>query len=158
MNLLASGNVDAGRSALARTSLLVGFLLLFVLAGCEGSSRDVREWQASDHDQTPAQPGQVAPPPQGSAQAGSSDQALAELAWQRNCVICHGQRGQGDGPQGPMMRAPDLTRDEWQAQVTDVQITEVIRKGRNRMPAFEALPEQVVTGLVARIRKNRVSP
>lgn len=53
------------------------------------------------------------------------------------------------------MRAPDLTRAEWQTQVTDEQIAEVIRKGRNRMPGFEALPPQVITGLVARIRENR---
>ena len=57
-----------------------------------------------------------------------------------------------------MLRAPDLTRSEWQAQVTDAQITETIRKGRNKMPAFAALPEQVVVGLVARIRKNRAAP
>lgn len=158
MKLLASGRSGAGRSALARTSLLIGSCLVLVLAGCDRSSGDVREWQATDHDRAPGQQGQVAPRPQGSTPPGSPDQSLAELAWQRNCVNCHGQRGRGDGPQGPMMRAPDLTRDEWQAQVTDAQIAEVIRKGRNRMPAFEALPEQVVTGLVARIRKNRAAP
>ncbi len=54
-----------------------------------------------------------------------------------------------------MVRAQDLTRAEWQSQVTDEQIAEVIRKGRNRMPAFESLPPQVITGLVARIREHR---
>lgn len=53
-----------------------------------------------------------------------------------------------------MVRAPDLTLTDWQDRVTDEQIAEVIRKGRNRMPPFD-LPPQVVSGLVARIRAAR---
>ena len=53
------------------------------------------------------------------------------------------------------MRAPDLTRAEWHEQVTDAQIADVIKNGRNRMPAFATLPPQVITGLVTRIRANR---
>jgi cytochrome c oxidase cbb3-type subunit 3 len=79
------------------------------------------------------------------------DDTLVELAWQRNCSRCHGATGRGDGPEGPMVRAPDLTRAEWQAAVTDEGIGQVIRKGRNKMPAFD-LPDEVVRGLVARIR------
>jgi cytochrome c oxidase cbb3-type subunit 3 len=56
-----------------------------------------------------------------------------------------------------MLRAPDLTRAEWQSKVTDAEITEVIRKGRNRMPPFASLPDQVVSGLVARIRQSRAA-
>jgi len=156
MNLLAGGNSGDGRGPLVRGSLFV-LVASLVVVGCDRSS-SVREWQPTDHDAPMGQQqGQVAPRPQGSAQAGP-DQSLVELAWQRNCASCHGSRGRGDGPQGPMVRAPDLTRADWQAQVTDAQISEVIRKGRNRMPAFEALPEQVVTGLVGRIRANRASP
>ncbi len=128
--------------------------LLLALAGCGRSSSDTREWQASDHDQAGGQTGQVPARPGSSSQTGS-DKSLVELAWQRNCATCHGPVGRGDGPQGAMLRPADLTRAEWQAQVTDEQIAEVIRKGRNRMPAFEALPAQVITGLVARIRENR---
>ncbi len=54
-----------------------------------------------------------------------------------------------------MVRAQDLTRAEWHEQVTDAQIADVIKNGRNRMPAFGTLPPQVITGLVARIRANR---
>lgn len=53
-----------------------------------------------------------------------------------------------------MMRSPDLTRPDWQARVTDDQIAEVIRKGRNKMPAFD-LPAPVISGLVSRIRSSR---
>ena len=53
-----------------------------------------------------------------------------------------------------MIRAPDLTDPGWQDRVTDAQIAEVIRKGRNKMPAFD-LPDQVIDGLVQRIRAAR---
>ena len=64
---------------------------------------------------------------------------------------CHGTVGRGDGPQGPMVRASDLTRPAWQASVTDAQIAQTIRTGRGSMPAFD-LPESTVNGLVRLIR------
>lgn len=83
--------------------------------------------------------------------------SLVDLAWQKNCVSCHGPRGRGDGPQGPMVRAPDLTRVEWLDRVSDQEMSEIIRKGRNKMPAFD-LPPQVIDGLVKRIRASRARP
>jgi mono/diheme cytochrome c family protein len=133
--------------------------LVAALAGCDPSPGPAREWTAADHD-SPASPQngqslQVAPRPRESAQAeGSGDVDLTELAWGRNCSVCHGARGRGDGPQGPMFRAPDLTRADWQARVSDQEILETIRKGRNKMPAFD-LPEPVLKGLVQRIRASR---
>jgi len=143
------------KSRSARSTARLGLLALAIaVVGCGRASGEVREWQASDHDQPAGQQGQVPARPSSSGQAGS-DKSLVELAWMKNCATCHGAVGRGDGPQGPMVRAQDLTRAEWQAQVTDEQIAEVIRKGRNRMPAFESLPPQVITGLVARIREHR---
>ena len=55
-----------------------------------------------------------------------------------------------------MVRAPDLTRPDWQGKVTDAEILQSIRKGKNKMPAFDgALPPQVLEGLVQRIRAVR---
>ena len=82
------------------------------------------------------------------------DPGLIELAWQRNCLRCHGPSGRGDGPESPMVKAPDLTRAEWQDKVTDQEIADVVRKGKNKMPSFD-LPAQVVEGLVRRIRAAR---
>ena len=62
--------------------------------------------------------------------------------------------GKGDGPNGPMMKASDLTREEWQASVTDADIAAVIKTGKGRMPKFD-LPDPVVRGLVGRIRAVR---
>jgi cytochrome c oxidase cbb3-type subunit 3 len=131
--------------ALAATNMLA----------CNGAPDDIRDWTPSDHDQPARQAGQV--PERASSASPSGDAAapeLIDLAWQRNCATCHGRQGRGDGPQGPMMRSPDLTRPDWQARVTDDQIAEVIRKGRNKMPAFD-LPAPVISGLVSRIRSSR---
>jgi cytochrome c oxidase cbb3-type subunit 3 len=53
-----------------------------------------------------------------------------------------------------MVRAPDLTRADWQGRVTDDEILKTIRNGRNNMPKFD-LPPAVLDGLVKRIRTRR---
>jgi mono/diheme cytochrome c family protein len=114
---------------------------------------DLRDWSAADHDQPP---GQSAPQPSARPKANPAQEAsdLAEMAWTRSCSTCHGDSGRGDGPQGPMVRAPDLTRADWQGRVTDDEILTTIRKGRNNMPKFD-LPPAVLDGLVKRIRARR---
>jgi len=135
-----------------RHPLRLGFIGLLIIAACDVSSGDeVREWTPADHDQLGA-----APAPQVTARPDSSatEASLVELAWQKNCVQCHGVRGRGDGPQSAMLKVSDLTRADWQERVSDQEMAEVIRKGRNKMPAFD-LPPHVIEGLVKRIRTNR---
>lgn len=71
-----------------------------------------------------------------------------------NCVLCHGADGSGNTPAGKAMKAKDLKSDEVQKQ-TDAQLTEVISKGRNKMPAFGSKfsPDQIKS-LVAYIRQS----
>jgi mono/diheme cytochrome c family protein len=133
------------------------------LPACDTAPGDVREWTPADHDQ-PANAGgdsRAAQAPRSPAAAASGrpgeaggDPELVELAWQKNCVQCHGPAGHGDGPQGPMLRAPDLSRPDWQDRVTDAEMLETIRRGRNKMPAFD-LPRPVLEGLVRGIRGLR---
>ena len=80
---------------------------------------------------------------------GITDVTIA--AWKQRCVQCHGSVGRGDGPQGAMLRASDLTRPDWQASVTDEQIESTIKSGRGAMPAFD-LPDSTLKGLVRVIR------
>lgn len=133
-----------------------GFAILgLVLLGCQSQAENLREWRPSDHDHT-TEPGndQVAVSPDGGTAPELAAHGLDEVtlvAWQQNCTRCHGIIGRGDGPQGPSMRAPDLTNPAWQRSVKDEQISRVIREGRGLMPPF-ALPESTVTGLVRLIR------
>lgn len=120
------------------------------LIACDPAPNDVREWAPSDHDQPPATPG-AANPRAGTTARPGAEIDLVQLAWDKSCSTCHGARGRGDGPQGPMLRAPDLGRIDWQDRVSDAEIADTIRKGRNKMPAFD-LPPQVLQGLVVRIR------
>jgi hypothetical protein len=54
-----------------------------------------------------------------------------------------------------MVSAPDLTSDQWQAKVSDLDIASAIHAGRGKMPKFDLLPDVVVRGLVLRIRSMR---
>ncbi len=136
-----------------RLAILVALVALGALAGCDPSPGDVRQWTPEDHDQPPNTSSK-----QGVAgrrtSAGDDAIDLVELAWQKNCANCHGQRGAGDGPQGSMVKATDLTSPDWQGKRSDADIAAVIKRGKGKMPAFD-LPPAVMDGLVKRIRSNR---
>jgi len=131
--------------------------VLAALTACDGADGgEKREWTAADHDQPASNQAPQVSARSSAGHAPGADMSLIDLAWRRNCEKCHGPRGRGDGPEGPMVKAPDLTRAEWQAKVTDDEMAELIRKGKNKMPGFEAaLPAQVIDGLVRRIRAAR---
>jgi cytochrome c oxidase cbb3-type subunit 3 len=74
-----------------------------------------------------------------------------ELAWRNQCSTCHGPVGKGDGPQGPMFKAADLSSPEVQDKLQDADIVAAIKNGKGRMPRFD-LPDDVVAGLVGRVR------
>jgi len=135
-------------SALAALSLS---LAAFTFA-CNGSPSDLRPWKASDHDHT-ANPNadQVQVTDAGSAAATEGLDDVTIVAWQQNCTTCHGPLGRGDGPQGQLLHAADLSRPDWQASITDEAIADTIRQGRGRMPGFN-LPDATVARLVALIR------
>ena len=119
---------------------------------CNGAPADLRPWKASDHDHT-ANPNaeQVQVTDAGSAEANHGLDDVTIVAWQQNCTSCHGPLGRGDGPQGQLVHAADLSRADWQASVTDEAIAATIRQGRGRMPSFN-LPDATVARLVALIR------
>lgn len=142
-----------------RAGLWTGILpAAAMVMACSQAPADLREWRPSDHDRTdePAgtRPGSARKPARAAESAGASAgslDSLVDVTWRNQCSSCHGTSGRGDGPQGPLVRAPDLTRPDWQAQTSDRDMASVITGGRNRMPSFN-LPPEVVTGLVKRIR------
>lgn len=94
---------------------------------------------------------------QGAAAPSSEEDKRAmiiEAAWAQNCAVCHGALGHGDGPNGALVKAPDLTDPAWQAKVTDEEIALRIHEGKGLMPKFD-LPPETIAGLVIRIRATR---
>lgn len=112
---------------------------------------ELKDWTPADHDGEKKQAGSAR---QGAKGDPAGPDALVEIAWRNQCATCHGAQGRGDGPQGPMFKAADLTRADWQANVKDEEIAAAIVNGKGRMPKFE-LPDEVVRGLVARVRSFR---
>jgi cytochrome c oxidase cbb3-type subunit 3 len=165
-NLASVGRADKVCYRPAVLHRAVPLLLWFasLACGCDRAPSEdtVREWSPSDHDrveekartlsgaQAAAQPKQG---PRVAGDAGKQDDqaAVVELTWKNQCSACHGPLGHGDGPNGPMVKAPDLTRAEWQGKVTDAEMAATIKNGKNQMPRFD-LSDKVVAGLVARIR------
>jgi cytochrome c oxidase cbb3-type subunit 3 len=135
--------------------LVLAMAAAFGSAACRRSA--AREWRPEDHDQEQPNAGQQPPGGSGSGNPSvqmESDVSLAMAAWSANCVQCHGPQGHGDGPQGPMVRAPNLTDDEFMKQFTDEQLVAAIKNGKGKMPAFPSLPDRVVRTLVALIRSR----
>jgi cytochrome c oxidase cbb3-type subunit 3 len=137
---------------MTRSRLSTLFLAGFLLAACGRGPK--REWQASDHDEEPGT--QAAQGAKGGKAGGGAD--LVEATWGSACVVCHGPGGKGDGPNGPMVKATDLTQPALQDARTDAQLAAVIVSGKGKMPKFESLPDTVVVGLVQKIRSLREKP
>jgi hypothetical protein len=148
--VIQSSCTRARASRLRRAFLPLGFLTLLA---CNERPADLREWRVSDHDHTDnPNSGQVAPPPAGSAAPvvpGLEDVTI--VAWQQNCTKCHGQLGRGDGPQGPMVKATNLSDPAWQATATDEQIARAIKEGKGAMPPSN-LPDVTIAKLVRLVR------
>jgi mono/diheme cytochrome c family protein len=112
----------------------------------------LREWRVSDHNHTESpNSGQVQVDPSASAQAPPGLEDVTIVAWQQNCTRCHGQLGRGDGPQGPMVKATNLSDPAWQNAATDEQIGRAIKEGKGAMPAFK-LPDATIGKLVKLVR------
>jgi mono/diheme cytochrome c family protein len=151
---LVSGRTRGRRQAMGRRPLihLVFLTLLGAVAACDRapSPAGLPDWSPADHDQEPGRP------PRANAKQGArtadagGTAALVEVAWRAQCTKCHGPEGRGDGPEGAIYKAADLAA----SKATDEEIATTIRKGKGKMPKFD-LPDDVVTGLVARVRSFR---
>jgi mono/diheme cytochrome c family protein len=124
-----------------------------MLAGCEGppSADGLKDWTPADHRSADDDKG-VPGANRGPQARGSETPELVDLAWRQQCTPCHGPMGKGDGPTGPMVRASDLSNGAWQDKTSDADIAATIKNGKNKMPKFN-LPDEVVLGLVGRIRQ-----
>jgi cytochrome c oxidase cbb3-type subunit 3 len=73
--------------------------------------------------------------------------------FQRTCSGCHGADGKGSWRAGLMTRPRDLTKPEFQAQMTNDQLRHSIRVGKGQMPAFGGLMgDEEISDVIAFVR------
>ena len=134
------------------SSYVMGLVLAASIFACNEKPSDLRPWRPTDHDHTDnPNAEQVQVTDAGAGEPGHGLDDVTIVAWQQNCTSCHGPLGRGDGPQGQLLHASDLSRPDWQASISDEAIASTIRQGRGRMPAFN-LPDATIARLVALIR------
>jgi mono/diheme cytochrome c family protein len=81
-----------------------------------------------------------------------ADDASAKL-YQTKCLVCHAADGSGSTTVGKNLQIKDLRDADVQKQ-TDADLSTVIAKGKNKMPAYEkALKPEEIKGLVAYVRE-----
>jgi mono/diheme cytochrome c family protein len=79
--------------------------------------------------------------------------AEAKVAYDKNCVLCHGTAGKGDGPAAAAINPkPRNLADRAIQGQTDGELFWKITEGRGLMPGWKTLPEQVRWGLVNYVR------
>jgi cytochrome c6 len=67
------------------------------------------------------------------------------------CAACHGADGKGETPVGKMYKLRALGSADVQKQ-SDGELTSIISKGKNKMPAYGSLKEDEIKDLVSYIR------
>jgi len=88
-----------------------------------------------------------------SCSAISSAQSAGESLFKTKCAACHGQDGKGEAPMGKKLGARNLGSSEVQSQ-SDAQLTDVITKGKSKMPAYDGkLTKEQISDVLAYIRE-----
>jgi len=73
-----------------------------------------------------------------------------------NCLICHGEGGDGKGPMAKgLTKAPrDFTNKAEMSKMADEKMMEIIRKGEGQMPAFAGvLKDEEIKEVISYIRQ-----
>ena len=82
----------------------------------------------------------------------ASAQSNGEKVYKAKCVGCHSPDGSGNSPAGKAMKARDFCSGDT-AKETDAEWTDIITKGKNKMPSFDKkLSESDIKDVVAYIR------
>lgn len=79
-------------------------------------------------------------------------QEANEALFKSQCAVCHGRDASGKTTMGDKLKIPDLRTAETQKK-SDVDLKNVIVRGKNKMPAYETkLTPSQIDGLLAHIR------
>jgi mono/diheme cytochrome c family protein len=98
--------------------------------------------QSPQHHVFAASGGRIDPVAQTAHPAtGSTPSDVGAAAYAKHCAICHGDQREGILPGFPPLAGI-------KHQLTDQQITALIRNGKGRMPAFQKMPDVELVGLL----------
>ena len=77
----------------------------------------------------------------------------AKSLFTKECATCHGKDGQAKTFKAKFNHARNLTDAKWQAEVTNERLSNSIRNGKGKMPAFgKKLSDAQINALVAFVR------
>jgi mono/diheme cytochrome c family protein len=80
-------------------------------------------------------------------------QETGESLFKAKCAMCHGPDGAGKTTMGQALKIPDLHSEDVQ-KLSDAELTQIVAKGKNKMPAYEAkLSKEQIAQLVGFIRE-----
>lgn len=68
--------------------------------------------------------------------APARTQGTGEKTYKEKCAGCHGADGKGQSAVGKALKVRDFCSPEVKKE-SNAELTEIIRKGKNKMPAFE---------------------
>jgi cytochrome c6 len=74
-----------------------------------------------------------------------------EATYKAKCASCHGADGKGETPAGKATKARDFGSEDVQ-KMSDEDLSDVIAKGKAKMPAFKTLTADQAKDLIAYIR------
>lgn len=76
----------------------------------------------------------------------------AKIYADKKCASCHGADGHANVPAGKALKTRDFSLPDVKAE-SDAELTTIIAKGKNKMPAFEKqLKDTEIKALVAYVR------
>jgi mono/diheme cytochrome c family protein len=79
-------------------------------------------------------------------------QETGESLFKAKCAMCHGPDGAGKTSMGQALKTPDLHSEDVQ-KLSDAELTQIVTKGKNKMPAYEAkLSKEQIAQLVGFVR------
>lgn len=79
-------------------------------------------------------------------------QETGESLFKSKCAMCHGPDGAGKTTMGQALKIPDLHSADVQ-KLSDAELTTIVVKGKNKMPAYETkLSKEQTVLLVGYIR------
>ena len=111
-------------------AVFVGMAALVAATALNQDQQDQDGWDVPEDEKTVENP------------LPADDDAIANGAtlYQRNCLMCHGETGKGDGPAAARIKPspPDITTSEAQDRMTDGEMFYKITVGKRPMREFES--------------------